>query len=74
MKVFLWLVKVSVPSKSRRCLDLVRVVGVSSNGVSERILRLGRQRWLFLDVVKCLSGVGDEFWIVWVVERESLVE
>lgn len=36
-KVILWLVKVSVASKSRRCLELVRVLGVSAIGVSERI-------------------------------------
>lgn len=50
----------------------MRVMGVSLNGVFERTLGLGRQSWLFLDVVTCLWGVGDEKWIVWAVEREGL--
>lgn len=40
--VFLWLVKVGVASKSRRCLELVRVLGVSATLVYERISVLGR--------------------------------
>lgn len=41
-KVFLWLVKVGVASKSRRCLELVRVLGVSAIVVYEILLALGR--------------------------------